>query len=48
MGMGSNSFIPIPVDHEEKCIIEELYKTYKKVKNIIIAMTMIKNTITLF
>jgi L-2,4-diaminobutyrate decarboxylase len=32
MGMGSNSFIPIPVDHEEKCIIEELYKTYEKVK----------------
>tara|TARA_B100001175_G_scaffold69411_2_gene57271 strand:+ start:3413 stop:4861 length:1449 start_codon:yes stop_codon:yes gene_type:complete len=31
MGMGSNSFVPIPVDQEEKCIMEELYKVYEKV-----------------
>ncbi len=31
MGMGSNSFIPIPVDNEEKCIMDELYKVYEKV-----------------
>ena len=31
MGMGSNSFVPIPVDEKEKCIMEELYKVYEKV-----------------